>query len=106
MSNEFTNAYEAELKAQHGVAVIYEDRGIIEMQSVSVDTQPCGATDYKLSHDCTEIGVYRVSGYYKDRRKGARSKQFHRHLCAIHLAEWAAFHGTTGAALLAKEADE
>lgn len=92
-------AYVAALKAAHGESVICEDRGEIDMATVEVDVQPCGAVDHLLSLFCTEPGVYRVFGQYRDRHKGARWKRFDRHLCAAHLAAWAALHGTTVDAL-------
>ena len=99
---ENSDAYEKKLKAEHGNAIFYEDRGIIEMDGVDVDFQPCEAMDYKLSRICTDAGIYRVRGNYRDRQKGARVKRFQRNLCAKHMAEWASLHGTTVTELLAK----
>ena len=96
----------AKMKSEHGDSVIYEDRGIIDMPSVAVDKQPCGAVNYLFVLDCPRVGVYRVHGSYRDRRKGARSRGFGRHLCAEHLAAWATLHGTTVEALLKGPVDD
>jgi hypothetical protein len=88
------NDYEEHLKAQHGEAVLYEDRGDIDMNTVQVDSQPCSAVDHLSAPCCTAPGIYRIFGNYRERHKGARWKQFNRSLCTAHLGAWATIHGT------------
>ena len=97
------NDYEAELKAKRADSIIYEDRGEIDMDTVHVDRQPCGAVEHMLRPCCKATGVYRIFGSYRDRHKGARIKRFDRNLCPEHLHAWAKLHGTTVAALLGKD---
>lgn len=92
--------YESRLKAEHGAKVLFEDRGEIDTVGVQVDIQPCSAVDHMLTPYCKNPGIYRISGNHRDRHKGARWRRLDRHLCAVHLAAWAALHGTTVEELL------
>ena len=87
--------FEEKMKAEHGNAVIYEDRGTIDMEGISVDVQPCDSVDHMLSQNCKNPGIYRVYGQYKQTSKGSRFQRFDRHLCSEHLTVWAKLHGTS-----------
>lgn len=87
------NAVEAELKAQFGHCVIFEDREIIDPESVEVRTVKCRAMDHMLRPHCENPAIYQITGMVKGDYKGARSKQFETCLCEDHLAAWCKLHG-------------
>lgn len=101
--------FEAELKAQHGNSVIWEDRDS-EIESGSVDAAGydppvCQSMNHKLEQLCERPVMVQVAGRYRGKHKGARWKSFSRLLCHAHYNEWCKLHGLDATALLTEKED-